>query len=450
MADLPLPHSLDSEQAVIGALVIDEAKSINSLEVLESLKPEDFYSKVNAAIFELIAQRSHEDLPLDIVSLVSAFGGGRETIPEIVKQTPGAKNIKHYAQVVKQKAKERGMIRALNDGVSLLFGNMPHEDKLAEVNKVISVGDTEDSAYLIDAKTTAVGYVDLIQERFKSDGSLVGITTGFEKLDEMLGGLRGGQLITVGGGTKMGKTTLAINFCQAALEQGKKGLFFSLEMSNQELFERRVAYEGRLDSNLLRTGMKTAQQHDWHKFNLGVGKVSDQNLFVDETAALHINQVKARARIAKRKHEIDFIVVDYIGLVKGDGDREDIKIGSITKGLKEIAKELDVPVIALAQLKKGEQTKRPTIDDIYGSGAISQDSDCVVLIYRDDAHNETSPIKGIGEIIVAVQRSGSTGTVPVVSNISSYRFDNPDQDTVSHWMNVRNQESQPKRQSKGF
>lgn len=446
---IEMPHSQQAEQEVLGGLIKDECRSLKSLETLERLKADDFHIPPHSAIFDVISKKANEGTAVDPVAIAERLPDYKAYIVDLYANSIGS-NIEFYASVVKEKSKERRLIRMMREALDVLSTNTPHQEKIEAVGKLIDFEDAEESCFLIDSRDMAANFVSEIDARFNSEESIIGLTTGLEKLDDMLGGIRGGQLITIGGGTKMGKTTLAINFCQAALEQGKCGLFFSMEMAEQELFERRVSYEGRLDSNQLRLGLKNSKDPgDWTKLNHGVSVVKGQPLYVDQSPALHINQIKTRARIAKRKHDIDFIVVDYIGLAKGDGDREDIKIGSITKGLKEIAKDLDVPVIALAQLKKGEQTQRPTIDDLYGSGAISQDSDAVLLIYRDEAVNEQSQLKGIAEIIVAVQRSGGTGTVPVASNMSCFRFDNPDQSVYQTYSNARSAEAN-KPKKRGF
>jgi len=426
-----LPHNAEAEQEVLVGLMVGKPGSLAVIESLEMLEVDDFFEPAHGEIFEVIRQLADAGRVADSVAVANVLPARTGYIGEMVSNCSGV-NVKVYAGIVKQKSLERKLIAMLEDGLSLMQTQSPHEEKIQQLGEVVKLDIAEQGDWLVDSREIAERFVEEIDVRFNSAGDIVGLSTGITLLDKKLGGLRGGQLITIGGATKMGKTALALNFTQAFLNQGKAGLFFSLEMSSEELFERRVAYEGRLDSNLLRVGLKGSKdQGDWSKLNHGVSKVKQQKLFVDETPSLHINQIKTRARIAHRKHQIDFLVVDYIGLATGDGDRADLQMGSITKGLKHLAKELDIPVIALAQLRKDSQVSRPTIQDIYGSAAIAQDSDAVLLIYRDEAHNEKSPLQGIAEINVAVQRSGKTGTVPVVANMSCYRFDNADHSVIA-------------------
>jgi replicative DNA helicase len=423
-----LPYNIEGEQALIASFVHSHMKTVGAMTALERLSADDFFEPLNQKIFQIIADLFSANRLVDTASVGSYLQkeSEKEYFTQVYKNNLSHQNIGYYLKMVEEAATERRMIEACRMAANTISdGKGTHADRMNEAESKFSDINRESEDYLIDSRELTDGFVDEIETRFKSTGEVVGLSTGFSDLDDMLGGLRGGQMIVVAGAAKMGKTTLALNFSQSILRSGKYGLFFSMEMSAQELFERRVAYEGGIDSNMMRVGFKNdSNSENWNKFNAGLLSVKEQALIVDDTPALHINQIKTRARIAKKKYGIDFIVVDYIGLARGDGESQNIRVQNVSQGIKALAKELDVPIIALAQLNRSGQEGRPKTTSLRDSGSIEQDADCVMFIYRDEVYNENTAHKGVAEVIVAAQRSGKTGTAYLQSDLKSYRFRN--------------------------
>ena len=423
-----LPHNLEGEQAVLGGLIHSHMKTANSMTVLERLSSDDFFEPLNQTIFEIIEDLFKSNRLVDSASVSSRLKDERSKsyLATVIRNNVSHEYVNVYATMVEEAATERRMVEACRLAANTVAsGEGTHAERMDAAESKFSDINRESEDYLIDSRTLAPGFVEEIDRRFNSTGDVVGLSTGFTDLDQKLGGLRGGQMIVVAGAAKMGKTTLALNIAQAILREKKTGLFFSMEMSAKELFERRVAYEGGIDSNLMRVGFKNdVQGENWNKFNAGVISARDQHLIVDDTPALHINQIKTRARIAKKKHGIEFIVVDYIGLARGDGESQNIRVQNVSQGIKALAKELDLPILALAQLNRSGQEGRPKTTSLRDSGSIEQDADCVMFIYRDEVYNENTSQKGVAEVIIAAQRSGETGTVYLQSDLKSYRFRN--------------------------
>ena len=285
--------------------------------------------------------------------------------------------------------------------------------------------------------------IERLEERANSGGGLVGLPTGLTDLDKLLCGLRGSQLIILAARPKMGKTALALNMASHAANEGKRVLFFSLEMSKVELVDRLVCSLGRVDNEAFRSG--TLDDEGYSNVIAATTRLKELDIYIDDTPALHISEIRSRARLHQRKRGVDLIVVDYIQLAKGSSDNRVHEVSEISQGLKTIAKELDVPVLALSQLNRSLESrdkKRPRLSDLRDSGSIEQDADVVAFIYRDEVYNTETPNPGIAEIIVSAQRNGATGTVPATFIGKHFKFENFAGNYV--------REEQPRQKQRGF
>ncbi len=419
------PHSIDAEQSVIGALMLDNATWD---QVGDLISEADFYRHGHRLIFQAIERMADAGHPFDVVTLSEQLGergeledvGGLAYLGEVAKNTPSAANIKAYAGIVRERAVLRSLIQvgsAIADTAYNPEGRkteelLDHAEKLvfeiAEKGARNRGGFTPIKDLLVDA-------VDRIDTLFQQDSAITGVATGFSDLDELTSGLQRSDLIIVAGRPSMGKTSFAMNMAEHAAIRDKVSVaVFSMEMPGEQLAMRLMSSLGRIDQHKVRTGK--LGDDDWPRLTSAVGLLAEAPVFIDDTPALNPTELRARARRLKREHDLGLIVIDYLQLmqVPGGGENRATEISEISRGLKALAKELNVPVIALSQLNRGlEQrpNKRPVMSDLRESGAIEQDADVIVFIYRDEVYNDESPDKGTAEIIVAKQRNGPIGTV---------------------------------------
>ena len=417
------PHSIEAEQAVIGGLLLsNEAFE----QVAEKLSEDDFYRNDHRLLYAAIRSLEAQNQPFDAVTLAEYLdsngqlerAGGVVYLAQLARETPSASNIAAYADIVREKSVLRQLIQVgteiSNDGYQpngrssreLLEACEQRVYKIAEQGARGVSGFQEINALL--AKT-----VDKIDFLFNSDGAVTGVPTGFDKFDEMTTGLQAGDLVIVAGRPSMGKTTFAMNIAEnAAIAEQLPVAVFSMEMPGDSLAMRMISSLGRVDQHHIRTGNLT--DDDWARITSAVSILNQAKIFIDDTPALSPGEVRSRARRLKRQHGLGLIVVDYLQLMQVHGGSENraTEISEISRGLKAMAKELEVPVIALSQLNRSlEQRpdKRPVMSDLRESGAIEQDADLIVFIYRDEVYNENSEAKGTAEIIIAKQRNGPIG-----------------------------------------
>jgi replicative DNA helicase len=418
------PHSVEAEQAVLGSLLLsDGAWDIVADRVVEG----DFYRKEHRLIFRAVASLAQQDKPRDVVTLSEWLeqrgdlekAGGMLYLGSLANETPSAANVKAYADIVRERSVLRQLIQ-VGEGIAANAydaGDRAVKDLLDEaetsVFRIADEGAGRQSGFR-NIKDLLSQAVDRIDELFNNGSAVTGLATGFDKFDEMTSGLQPSDLIIVAGRPSMGKTSFAMNIAEnAAIRHRKPVAIFSMEMSGEQLAMRMISSLGRINQQNLRTGR--LEDSDWPRITSAIAMLSEAPLFVDETPALSPTELRSRARRIKREHDLGLIVVDYLQLMSVPQNKENraTEISEISRALKALAKELNVPVVALSQLNRSlEQRpdKRPVMSDLRESGAIEQDADVIVFIYRDEVYNEDSPDKGTAEILIRKQRNGPTGT----------------------------------------
>jgi replicative DNA helicase len=432
------PHSLEAEQSVLGGLMIANDAWDN---VADQVNPEDFYRASHRQIFIQMGKLVELGEPIDVITLSEALQntgeleqiGGLPYLAALAKNTPSAANIRAYANVVRERSSLRALIRVANDISESGFNaeGRSSEDLLDEAERKImqiseerpKTGGPEDVNPLLKRA------VERIDELFNSDGNITGVSTGFKDLDEMTSGLQASDLIIVAARPSMGKTTFAMNLVENAVLTGDKPvLVFSMEMPAESLILRMMSSIGRINQTKVRSGK--LDEEDWPKLSSAVSRLKDRPLFIDDTPALTPTEVRSRARRIQREHgDLSMIMIDYLQLmqVAGSSEGRTAEISEISRALKTIAKEFNCPVVALSQLNRSlEQrpNKRPINSDLRESGAIEQDADVIMFIYRDEVYNEDSADKGVAEIIIGKQRNGPIGSTKLAFIGQYTRFDN--------------------------
>lgn len=431
------PQNIEAEQSILGGILLDN-HAINS--VLEILDTADFYSDAHKKIFSAIIEQSERSEPSDLITLSNLLRdrkqidniGGVAYLASLVDNVPSAAHVAYYCKIVKEKSILRRLIGASTEILTKSY------ESSSNVNDVLD--DAENAIFQISENKIKPSFFplkDLIKDSFKSIEQLyekkaliTGVPTGYDDLDQLTSGLQKSDLIIIAGRPSMGKTALAINIAQnASIKTGIPVAIYSLEMSREQLTLRMLASEARVDSQRLRKGF--LGETDWPKLTTAAGTLSDAAIFIDDTPAISVLEMKAKARRLKAEKGLGLIVLDYLQLMRGRDasmPREQ-EISEISRSLKSLAKELNVPVVALSQLNRQVEArtdKRPQMADLRESGAIEQDADVILFIYRDEVYNksEDSPEKGLAEIIIGKQRNGPTGKVKL-SFLKDYtRFEN--------------------------
>lgn len=449
---------IESEQAVIGGLLIDP----NTFDRIDWLQESDFYREEHRIIYRHIRKLLADNNPVDAVTVAESLQSagvdseyiGLAYLGELAVSTPSAANIHRYATVVSDKRKQRDLLHISSQIADLAQdGSMPVSERIDEaqalVFKLAEGVAEENEPELVGSLLSSV--IEDIQQRFDNDGQLVGLSTGIDALDEKTCGLSGGDLVVVAGRPSMGKTSFAMGIAEHnAVNCGKTALVFSMEMPKKALTERALSSIGRIPFNAIRSG-KMADD-DFSRLSMAMGKLFESKLIIDDSPALRESQMRARSRRVAKKHGLDLIVVDYIQLATGEGDNREQEVSGISRGLKALAKEFNVPVIALSQLsRKVEErpNKRPMMSDLRDSGAIEQDADLILMMYRDEYYNPDSPDKGIAEVIIGKQRQGETGSVMTVFLGEYLRFENPSSEVLRE-VYQRREEARPMKRKKGF
>lgn len=432
------PHSIEAEQSVLGGLMIaGQAWD----DVAGLLSEEAFYRAAHRSIFAQMARLVAAEEPLDIITLSDALNsnaeleqvGGIGYLAELAKNTPSAANIRAYAAVVQEKASLRALIAAAHEIADSGYNTegRSSDDLMDEAERRIMqiAEERPKEGGLVDINPLLKGAVERIDELFNSDGNITGLTTGFTDLDEMTSGMQPADLIIVAARPSMGKTTFAMNLVENALLASEKPiLVFSLEMPSESLIMRMMSSLGRINQTKVRTGK--LDEEDWPKLTSAVSRLKDRPLYIDDTSGISPTEMRSRARRIFREHgAIGMIMVDYLQLMRvaGVSEGRTAEISEISRSLKSIAKEFNCPVVALSQLNRSlEQrpNKRPINSDLRESGAIEQDADVIMFIYRDEVYNEDSPDKGVGEIIIGKQRNGPIGTCRLAFIGQYTRFEN--------------------------
>jgi replicative DNA helicase len=438
------PQSVEAEQAVLGGLML----APDSLDRVGDLLIEgDFYRRDHRLIYRAIRELSEKNRPFDAVTLGEWFEannlaeqiGGIGYLIELASTTPSAANIRAYAEIVREKAVLRQLIEAgteiVNDGFQPEGRDVQEVLSGAEM-KVFKIAEQgrRGRADFVPLREAMKDAFQLLQERYENQGAVTGLPTGFHDFDEMTAGLQASDLIILAARPAMGKTTLALNMAEYGAIKTKKAVaVYSMEMSASQLAFRLISSIGRVNATRLRTGQ--LEDEDWSRVNMAIRMLSDVKIFIDDTPALSPDVLRSKARRIKREHDLGLIVIDYLQLmqVPGTGENRATEISEISRSLKALAKELNVPVIALSQLNRGLESrtdKRPVMADLRESGAIEQDADIIVFIYRDEYYNKDSADKGLAEVIIGKQRNGPTGMVKLKFFGEYTRFDNLARDSV--------------------
>ena len=433
------PHSVEAEQSVLGGLMLNNDAWLNVSDILTS---RDFYRAQHQIIFEAMASLANANEPLDAVTLSEALAsrglldkaGGISFLAEIAETTPGASNVLAYAQIVRERSTLRQLISAANKIAESAF-----QPQGRASSELLDLAESEvfriHEGRLHDAGPEAVvpllaRAVERIESLYATRNPITGIATGFDDLDKKTAGLQKSDLIIVAGRPSMGKSSLMMNMVEHALMTDDPGavLVFSLEMPSDQLVMRMLSSLGRIDQTRMRTG--DMHDDDWPRFTSAVSQLKDKPLFFDDSPALTPNEMRTRARrIAREAGGLKLIVVDYLQLMRGNekSDNRTGEISEISRGLKAIAKELRVPLVAGSQLNRGLESrndKRPLMSDLRESGAIEQDADVILMIYRDEVYNPDSPDKGTAEIIIGKQRNGPIGKVRLAFIGNLTKFEN--------------------------
>jgi replicative DNA helicase len=436
------PHSLQAEQAVLGGLMLDNPAWD---KVADHVVEEDFYRRDHRLIFRAIAELADRSSPFDAVTLsewleqnqLLESAGGLASLGGLVQNTPSAANIQAYADIVREHSVLRSLITVGNDIAGSAFVTEGRnstellESAEQQVFQIAERGKRGQRGFR-GIRTLLSAAVDRIDKLFQQDDPITGVPSGFSDLDEMTAGLQPSDLIIVAGRPSMGKTTLALNFAEnAAIKYQVPVAIFSMEMPGEQLALRMMSSLGRIDQHKIRTGK--LEDDDWPRLTSAVSLLDTAPLFIDDTPALSPTELRARARRLKREHNLGMIIIDYLQLMQISGTRENrtTEISEISRNLKALAKELELPVIALSQLNRGlEQRtdKRPVMSDLRESGAIEQDADVIMFIYRDEVYNEDSPHKGLAEIIIGKQRNGPIGKCFLTFRGQFTRFENYSED----------------------
>ena len=437
------PHSVEAEQSVLGGLLLEN----DALDkVADLLSPADFYRHDHRLIFQHISRLIEHNKPADIVTVAESLEssaelsgvGGIAYLGALAQNTPTAANIRRYAEIVRERAVMRKLVEVGSDIAESAYSPQGRDaqqllDEAEAKIFQIAEGGKRSSEGFVDIKVLLPQVADRIDQLFQRDSQsdVTGIPTGFSDLDSMTSGLQAGDLIIVAGRPSMGKTAFSLNIAEnVALDTGKAVAVFSMEMGATQLAMRMIGSVGRLDQHKMRTGR--LEDEDWVRLTTALGRLNDAPIFIDEGAGLSSFDVRARARRLHRQvGELGLIVIDYLQLMTAPSGRQSenraTEVSEISRSLKALAKELGVPVIALSQLNRGlEQRtdKRPVMSDLRESGAIEQDADLILFIYRDQVYNPDSPDAGTAEIIVAKQRNGPIGKVRLTFLGEHTRFEN--------------------------
>ena len=432
------PHSVEAEQAVLGGLLLDNSTWD---AVADRLRAEDFYRRDHQQIFAAIAELSARSEPSDAVTLaeyLAAKGRGEETgglayLAGLARDTPTAANIRAYADIVRERSLLRQLIRVSGEIAASAYeseGRTAKElvDGAEQLVFAIAEQGRRTSSGFVPLRDVLGATIDRLDMLHQSQGQLTGVSTGYTDLDRMTAGLQPGDLVIVAGRPSMGKTTLALNIAEnAAIAAGTAVAVFSMEMSREQLSLRMISSLGRVDQSHLRTGM--FGDEDWARINSAIAQMKSAPIYIDDSGALTPTEVRARARRLTREQPLGLIVIDYLQLMQVPGTKENraTEISEISRSLKALAKELKVPVIALSQLNRSVEQrtdKKPVMSDLRESGAIEQDADLIMLIYREEVYEPDTPRKGIADIIIAKQRNGPTGEVHLTFLGKYTRFEN--------------------------
>ncbi len=418
------PYSLEAEQSVLGSMMIDKEAIAAASEILTS---DDFYSDGHKEIYNAILSMYEQGEPVDLITLTETLrqrgtleGIGAAYITELSMVVPSTANVKYYIRIVEEKAILRRLIKASNDIIKDSYEAQQEVDIILDEaeKRIFKISERRSRADFEPIKVALLDAYAQIEELSKNKGKIVGVPTGFTDFDLMTAGLHPSDFILIAARPSMGKTSFALNIAQyAAVNEGIPVAIFSLEMSQSQLVQRMLSSEANVELQKVRTG--TLDDTDWIKLVQAAGPLSKAPIFIDDTPGISVMEMRSKARRLKLEHGLGMVVIDYLQLMSGRGRAENRQqeISEISRSLKALARELDVPVVTLSQLSRAPEARtdhRPMLSDLRESGAIEQDADVVVFLYRDEYYNPDTERQNIAEAIIAKQRNGPTGTVELV------------------------------------
>lgn len=416
-----LPQSIEAEQSVLGAMMIDR----NTIaQAAEALGIEDFYRDAHKVIFQSIIEMFQKDEPVDELTLLEHLkatdrlekSGGITYVTEISSSVLTTANIKSYIKIVSQKSMLRKLIKSSTEIIENCYNNQDNVDKVIDgaEKKIFDLAEKKTTSDFEPLSAVLERGFEQIEALFNNKGEITGVGSGFKDLDEKTSGFQSGDMVLIAARPSMGKTTFALNIAEhAALREGKSVVIFSLEMSKEQLAYKLLCSEANVDMLSLRTG--NLEDKDWENIARAAGPLSAAKIYIDDTAGVSIMEMRSKCRRLKIEHGIDLILIDYLQLMSGSGEESrQQEVSEISRNIKAIAKEMQCPVIALSQLSRAPEQRadhRPMLSDLRESGSIEQDADLVMFLYRDEYYNKETEEKNVGECIIAKQRNGPVGTV---------------------------------------
>ena len=418
-----LPHSIDAEKSVIGSMLMDQDAVMAASEILIS---DDFYGKQYGTLFAAMTQMYKEGKPVDLVTLQNKLKemdvppelSSVEFLKDILSQVFTSANVKHYAGIVKEKAMLRNLIKVNEEIANKCYLQKEPLDEIINVTekKIFNVVQSQGGGDYVPIRDVVIEALEKIEAAAKNKGNVTGIPTGFTDLDYQTAGLQPSDLVLVAARPSMGKTAFVLNIAEhMAFKKGVTVAIFSLEMSKVQLVNRLLSLESKVSSQLMRTG--SLEDSDWERLIESAQVIGDSKLIIDDTPSISIQEMRSKCRKYKMEHNLGIIIIDYLQLMSagaGNSDSRQQQISDISRSLKALARELNVPVVALSQLSRAVEQRpdhRPMLSDLRESGAIEQDADVVMFIYRDDYYNKDTDKKNVAEIIIAKQRNGPVGTI---------------------------------------
>ncbi|RJQ70708.1 MAG: replicative DNA helicase [Desulfobacteraceae bacterium] len=432
------PHSIEAEESILSAILLDNS---TLLDVLEILTAEDFYRTAHQKIFAAVEALFKKAEPVDLITLANALRdagvldeiGGAAYLARLMDTVPSAINVSHHARIVRDKSALRRLIAKAGEITQRCFEDAGDFDEVLNFAEgaVFEISENKHRAAFHPLSKIIEINIDALEKRQENRALVTGISTGFTRLDNMTSGLQGSDLIILAARPSMGKTALALNLARnAAMEANVPVAIFSLEMSKEQLSMRMLCAEARVDSSRLRSGFLNPE--DWNRITDAASGLSEAPIFIDDSPDISATSIRTKSRRLKMDKDLGLIIIDYLQLMRGSpvSERRDLEISEISRSLKLLAKELNVPVLALSQLNRKleeRSDKRPQLSDLRESGALEQDADVVAFIYRDEVYNkdENNPLRGTAEVILAKQRNGPTGVVPLTFLGAYTRFENP-------------------------
>ena len=433
-----MPHSMEAEQAVIGSMLMDRDAMESALEILQ---PDDFYGRQYGTLFQAIRELNTENKPVDLVTLQERLKennvpeelAGMDFIREVLGSVPTSANVKYYAKIVKEKSLMRRLIRTTEEITAQCYQGTDNVEALMDSTekKIFNLMQSRGGGDFTPIRQVVINALERSEAASKQNGSITGVSTGFIDLNYQTSGMQPSDLILVAARPSMGKTAFVLNMAQhMAFRDNITTAIFSLEMSKEQLVNRLFSLESKVDAQVLRNGR--LEDSDWERLIESAEIIGNSNLIIDDTPSISIAELRSKCRKYKMEMNLGVIIIDYLQLMSGSSGGKSStsrqqEISDISRSLKAVARELNVPVIALSQLSRAVEQrddKRPMLSDLRESGAIEQDADVVMFIYRDDYYNKESEKKNIAEIIVAKQRNGPVGTVELAWRPQYTQFGN--------------------------